>query len=1150
VLALQRKAWLVALVSICAAQVGCPRPGQNGGEPAPTTQPVRRGPVTTAPAVAPLPKKALAALDEIEPKIEKPVNPKGARDVPARAADAVAEAEVAIGRREYVAAINRLERAVGFAPANPRMRRALGLAYAGLLNRGKALDNLRIAVKGAPDDLEVQVLLGRLAAAQKQNTTAGVALRTALVCSEADNANPLVGEALLTLGTLLGAEGYHTAALECYERLGANIERHGRDYASRPVLRAIVLHSERLLTYRGELLLKLRKPTQAAELLARSRKRDRTSVTTARLLLKALLEAKDVPAATAVFHELAGETNTKPVAGQLAGDLCRAAGDKTLPLKLWRGRRVRGQYDGALAVALARAARELDATDDAMTILQELLAVVPNDVAAGRALVTLCAERGRGDQALGILSRLLGSGGTGLAGARAGLAELAQAKLPDDFERTFAARIKTDKPEERAALYYVCGELARLRAKLALSADLLEKALKAKKDFLPAFEALADVYAAQKRFDKVDELLAGLSDASGDRYRTLVIRGKLQLTRGIVRKAIADFTKARELNGGEIDLLLMLAEAYRQVGSPGQAVSVLMDAHRRAPGERRVLRMLFRLCLEPVGGELRLLPHANIAVTQLAKTDPDGLDVLLMRAELAIIEKKFIGAKDLVGKLQARAPTDRRVQMLAVWLDVASRWEALNANQRADLVRKARGFVVADPGDVEATRLLARALVKAGKAAEVPGLWRLLHRKRPGDLRVAVICAEKLREAKKFSEAADVLARVVRSDPENVFHMDELIRMLIAAKRYAEAAEHCESVLKAKLPSQAAEFFRDRLVYLYSVRLKACDKAQKLLDDMILVTGNDERLAELRARKIQVYGRADQLDRAEKYAAGWIEQEPDTVLPRMMLTLVLSDAKQFARAIKLVDGWLKARAGADKDDAVLLWCRQYKVRLLMRAERHAEALKQAEAFLKLAPKDHELLALKSNCLTELGRHKDAVAAMEKAFAVAPDDVQINNNLAYIYADRGINLDKAERYVRRSLAEKPDIVAYMDTLAWVFYKKGDFGAAVRKFELILKRKDLDEQGHPVVFDHAGDAFYRAGKPDRAVTLWRRALDLAKKETSPAGEVRQVLKLGPKKIEAVKAGTPPAVAPLGQGVKDPTDKAPDEPKPPEAGARKKD
>ena len=1104
--------------------------------------------------MAPLPKKALLAFENLTPKIDKPVNPKGARDVPQRAANAVAEAEVAIARREYLAAINRLERAVGFAPGNPRMHRALGMAYAGLLNRGKALDSLRKAVKGAPDDLEVQVLLGRLAIAQKQNAAAILSLRTALMCSEADDANPLVGEALLAMGTLLADEGYHSAALTCYERLSRNIERHGRDYASLRSLRTLVVHSETLLTRRGELLLKLRQPKLAADLLAKSRKRDRTSVVTARLLLKALLASKNVPGAVEVFHELAAETNMKSVAGQLAGQLCRISGDKSLPLELWRGRRVRGQYDGDLAVALARAAEELGAPNAAVTILQELLSVVPGDVVAGRALASIQAEQGKGDVALRVLAGLLAQEGANLSGARAGLAELAEAKLPDDFERKFTAGIKGGKPVERAAMFYAVGQLARLRGKgdLRLAAALLYKALEAKKDFLPAVEALAGVYIAQRRLDKVEEMLKSLSDSSADQYRVLVIRGRLHLTRGLARKAIADFEKARDLDGGGVELLLLLAEAYWQVtylprdmysrdsnNDLSKARRALTAARKAAPDDVRPLWRLFRIGVEPVGDQYPLLAHGWAAAAELARIRPRGIEARLMQAELAIVGKKFADAKVLAAQLVSEAPAERRVQMLTVRLDVESNWEAMSADQRTALGKKARRFVVAGPGDIEATRLLTALLVKAGKAEQVPGIWQRLHRKAPGDLRVAVGYVEQLEKARKYSQAADVLAKVVQADPGNYFRLDRLVRLQIVARRYTDAAGRCEKALKGTMPASFASIFRDRLLALYE-ELKAYDKVIKLLDDMILTTGVEEALAALRVEKIRIHGLAGQIDQAHKYAMGWIEQEPNVVMPRMMLIAVLGDANQWDRAMKLVEGWLKARAGADKNDRVLLWCRQAKVRLLMRAEKYAVALKQAEAYLKLTPKDHEMLALKSNCLTECGRDKEAMAAMEKAYAIVPDDVQINNNLAYVYADNGVKLDKAERMVRKALAAMPQQVAYMDTLAWVFYKQGRIDAAIRKFELVLKRDDLDRQGHPVIFDHAGDAFHRVGKKDRAVKLWTRAIDLAKKQTRATVDIRHVLKGAAKKIEAVRAGKVPAVAPLGKGVSGPTKKAPDKPR----------
>jgi len=1135
-----------------------PQPHVPATQPAATTQPAQTQPTTTAPVVKALPKQALTTFEGLTPKIVKPVNPADVKELPPRAATAVAEAEVAIARGEHMAAITRLERAVGFAPDNPRMLRALGMAYAGLLNRGKAQTNLRKAVLAAPDDLQVHILLGKLASAQKQNAAAIVSFRTALMCSEADDANPLVGETLLRLGDLLAVGGYHTAALACYERLSTNIEKHGRDYAARPAMRVLVLKSEQLLTRRGSLLLQLRKPKLAADLLARSRKRDRTSVATARLLLQALIAAKDVPAAESMFHELAAESNMKGIVGDLAGDLCTASGDKALALKLWRGQKARGQYDGALAVGLAAVAEKLGAGDDAMTILTELLAVVPDNMAAGRALVTLQARQGKGDVALRVLARLMAGDNTGQSGARAGLAELARAKLPDDFESTFAAGIKSDKPLEAASLYYAAGELARLRGKTDLAAELLDKALRAKKDFLPACEALADVYVAQRRFDKVDAMLAKLTDSSHDAYRVAVIRGKLNLARGAVRKAITEFEKARQLNASDAELLLLLGDAYWQVTDlqqelmrPDPNASNLRSALRAytaardaAPDDMRAMWRLFRVGVEPMGKRSVLLSQAESVVARLAAKG-GSLDYDLMRAELALVGQKAIAAKGLIAKLQASHSADRRVRLLAIRLDVDSNWDGLNEAQRTALIRKARAIFVSDPGQIEATRLLVSALLKAKKTDEALSIWKLLQRKRPGDLRVAAAYSEELERAKKYAQAADMLAIVVAADPKNTHRLTRLIGLLQQAKRYPEAIAHAVNVLKTNPSADDRRSLRVRLLDLYE-ETKAFDKAQKILDDMILTTGDEDVLPILRQEKIRLYGLAKAVDQAEKYALGWIGQEPNVLAPRQSLIYALMEAKLTERAIKLVDEWLKAKASADADDVVVPWCRQIKVSLLMEAAKYAAALKQADAYIKITPDAYHLYGLKANCLTELGRRKDALVAMELGYEKAPDaeKATLGNDLAYMYSEHGVKLDKAERLARAAMTvrrrgdTRPPI-AFMDTMAWVHYKKGEIDAAVRLFEQVFARDDLDEQDHPVIYDHAGDTYYRAGKPDRAVEFWTRAAESAKKETRVTSEVRNVRTGSPKKIEAVKAGKVPAIAPLGQGVKVEADNSADKP-----------
>ncbi len=123
----KRLAVAVAVASACVAcpglLIGCEGQKQEIAT-VPETQPAPR-----PPAPAPLPPRALVPFDRLEPAIDKPVNPPSTDVLPARARQDVQAAEKLLGEKKYAAAVDRLERAAGFAPAHPRIRRLLGQAY-------------------------------------------------------------------------------------------------------------------------------------------------------------------------------------------------------------------------------------------------------------------------------------------------------------------------------------------------------------------------------------------------------------------------------------------------------------------------------------------------------------------------------------------------------------------------------------------------------------------------------------------------------------------------------------------------------------------------------------------------------------------------------------------------------------------------------------------------------------------------------------------------------------------------------------------------------------------------------------------------------------------------------------------------------------
>lgn len=71
----------------------------------------------------------------------------------------------------------------------------------------------------------------------------------------------------------------------------------------------------------------------------------------------------------------------------------------------------------------------------------------------------------------------------------------------------------------------------------------------------------------------------------------------------------------------------------------------------------------------------------------------------------------------------------------------------------------------------------------------------------------------------------------------------------------------------------------------------------------------------------------------------------------------------------------------------------------------------------------------------------ASAEFQQALTIDPNFFIAANNLAWIYAEQGQNLDVALGLAQRAKAQRPDVPSFSDTLAWVMFRKGDYAGAI-------------------------------------------------------------------------------------------------------------
>jgi tetratricopeptide (TPR) repeat protein len=84
-------------------------------------------------------------------------------------------------------------------------------------------------------------------------------------------------------------------------------------------------------------------------------------------------------------------------------------------------------------------------------------------------------------------------------------------------------------------------------------------------------------------------------------------------------------------------------------------------------------------------------------------------------------------------------------------------------------------------------------------------------------------------------------------------------------------------------------------------------------------------------------------------------------------------------------------------------------------------------------------------------------------------------------------------VQKALEFEPENGAYLDSLGWVYYRKGDYVSALKN--LLLAEERLDEAGTPdaVVYDHLGDTYLKLDNKSKALFYWEKSVKIEKSST---------------------------------------------------------
>tara|TARA_B110000037_G_scaffold155558_1_gene175360 strand:- start:1377 stop:3119 length:1743 start_codon:yes stop_codon:yes gene_type:complete len=199
---------------------------------------------------------------------------------------------------------------------------------------------------------------------------------------------------------------------------------------------------------------------------------------------------------------------------------------------------------------------------------------------------------------------------------------------------------------------------------------------------------------------------------------------------------------------------------------------------------------------------------------------------------------------------------------------------------------------------------------------------------------------------------------------------------------------------------------------------------------------------------------------------------------RVLMAKYIAKYKSVDSAIQMLNKLKKERLSFNEKLIIL----RNKASLLLTEDRTQDVydlMKTEEEEFKDSPEfkfDYAMLFEKMGNTLLMEQHLLA------AIKLKPDYATAYNALGYSYADRGIKLPEAKRYIEIALSYEPNNHYIMDSMGWIHFKLGNLDIAK---QFIKKAYAINKD--PEIAAHLGEILWVQGKKEEAKNVWKDSLN---------------------------------------------------------------
>jgi len=568
--------------------------------------------------------------------------------------------------------------------------------------------------------------------------------------------------------------------------------------------------------------------------------------------------------------------------------------------------------------------------------------------------------------------------------------------------------------------------------------DAAQKVLTADPQNVEALMLAGNASAGLKDYSESVEWLEKAVTLDAGNAAVWISLGSVRAQQKNFPEAEKAFLKAREVDPKGKNTLISLANYYRVAGSPEKAAAVFNDALSQFPADSAVyspaadfylgqkrndeVERIFRAAQAASASD----PAPTIALAdffQIMNRAEDSRK-LLLDAKLKFPDNIPLSAK-LAANLMADKPDQAKKEIDQILKAEPKKpvghvllGELQYASGQFDAAAETLGKEPAlGSAFPQVHYLLGNLASKKGKVDEAQGHYQQSIKVDKRYIPALVALANVFLVKGKLLDAGATVRQALEFDPRN--KSGRLIKAVIdAADKNYSAAESGFSDLAKEFPGDP-EVHRQMGLYLISRGRNV--EAEKSFTRALDLAPNEQSFRDMTIFYLQT----KQIDRARQR----LDSVPDAQKQAFHYELIGMTAEQ---AGKLQDSEMAFKKALEKDPNRLGAASQLFNQYL-RTGRLDDALKSLDGLEKKFPSSAMVSALRAEVKAIQGNSRESEANYRKALQIDPNIDVAANNLAFLLAEEGRDLEFALGLAQGARQRQPQSPEIADTLGWVYYK---------------------------------------------------------------------------------------------------------------------